>query len=107
MELLEGTTLASVCDKLATRSSLAASLDLPTWKETVASACSEARQAEKTLSGTEGKTPGPKSLSVDETGETDRRASRDYVRQILHLMRQVSEAAHALHEAGPIHPAIK
>src|SRR5262249_13893545 len=45
MELIEGTTLAAVCDRLQARGSSVYDLDLPTWQETVSTACQEARQA--------------------------------------------------------------
>ena len=32
---------------------------------------------------------------------------RDYVRHVVELVRQVAEAAHALHEAGVVHRDIK
>jgi WD40 repeat protein/serine/threonine protein kinase len=119
MELLEGTTLAAVCDKLAAWSTAPGTLDLPTWRETVASACSEARQAEKSLSDVpahpppsapptegDGKRLGP-AANLATPSAPPRGASRNYVRQTVELVRQVAGAAHALHEAGVIHRDIK
>jgi len=103
MELLEGATLAAVCDKLSARSSTAMELDLPTWKETVESVCSETRQAEKLLSDVPLDEQPPHHAALREQPP----AGRDYVRQVVELMAQVAEAAHALHEAGVIHRDIK
>ncbi|HEV3166875.1 MAG TPA: protein kinase, partial [Isosphaeraceae bacterium] len=110
MELVEGATLAAVCDTLHSRSSTAAGLDLDTWQASLSTACEESRKAEKALSepGTEEAPPtalaGARSSAP---GSDQAPADRTYVRQIVDLMRQVSLAAHALHEAGVVHRDIK
>ena len=50
MELVEGTTLASVSGALATRSPKPAALDLSAWQAAVETACDETRRAETPLS---------------------------------------------------------
>jgi serine/threonine protein kinase len=108
MELLEGATLAAVCDKLAARSTTPGTLDLPTWRETVASVCSEAKLAEKPLSDVSADALPPRPAGSLATSSVPPRAgSRDYVRQTVELVRQIAEAAHALHEGGVIHRDIK
>src|SRR5262249_39800116 len=101
MELVEGATLAAVCDRLTAACTSSADLDLNAWQETLSSVCAEARQAEKPLSD-------PASPRVATRGLTTPHApGRSYIRHIVGLMCQVAEAAHALHEAGIIHRDIK
>jgi WD40 repeat protein/serine/threonine protein kinase len=109
MELVEGTTLAAVCDKLTARSS-AAALDADTWQAMLDTACVEARRAEKPLSdipASRGLTPPERSPGPDARASPGRTAGRSYIRQVVALVRQVAQAAHALHEAGVIHRDIK
>jgi WD40 repeat protein/serine/threonine protein kinase len=110
MELVEGATLAAVCDRLQTRVGSVTEVDLPTWQETLEAARAAARQAEKPLGDEPASrerertedAPGP-----DAPGSPGRTAGRGYVRHVVELMRQVAEAAHALHEAGVVHRDIK
>ena len=106
MELIEGATLGAVCGRLRGRGSTVTELDLETWRETLGTACQEARAAERPLradapgeahtSRPRADVPPPSSASV-----------RSYVRHVAELVRQVAEAAHALNEAGVIHRDIK
>jgi serine/threonine protein kinase len=110
MELVEGASLANVCETLHDRGTGAAAVDLGTWREAVSSACAEARKVEKPLSD-----PRPEGTeSVSPTGVRQSSASsvqppsgRDYVRQVVALVRQVALAAQALHSAGVVHRDIK
>ena len=110
MELVEGATLAAVCDTLHDRSTTAAEVDLDTWKASLSTACEETHKAEKALSDA-----GADGLSPDRTAgvrqfappPTPPPAGHGYVRQIVELMRQAALAAHALHEAGVVHRDIK
>jgi serine/threonine protein kinase/dipeptidyl aminopeptidase/acylaminoacyl peptidase len=140
MELVEGTTLASVCERLQSAGSSADAVDLPTWQAAVSTACDAARRAEKPLSdslllpsplggvgaasrvapeaspvrlGSADLPPRGEGLGV--RGENapapalrqSPATGRSYVRHVVELMRQVAEAAHALHEKGIIHRDVK
>jgi serine/threonine protein kinase len=116
MELVEGATLAAVCEKLSASSSRAGDLNWTTWRETLTTVSDECRQAEKPLGGavaadskrkpptSELPAPGRQAAvvaapAVDGTGNC--------LRQWVELARQLAEAAQALHEAGVIHRDIK
>ena len=108
MELVEGATLAAVCEGLQRRSGGASGVDIKTWLDVVSTVCEQARQAEKPLSESQ---PAPASISSsapmtagDGPGAI---VGKSYVRQVVALMSQVAEAAHALHEAGILHRDIK
>jgi eukaryotic-like serine/threonine-protein kinase len=108
MELIEGATLAAVCDKLGCGTTRPEALDMPTWLAAVSTVCAEARQAEKPLSGpaapASGRHPTPR---PDPTPAPAVRVGRTYVRQVVELARQAADAAHALHERGVLHRDIK
>jgi len=111
MELVDGVPLAAVCDKLVTSVQSVTDLDVPTWQTALAGACAEARTQEKPLSGVgpnqAGQPPlSPSAVQVIET-PTKQPNHKDYVARVVGLMRQVAEAAHALHERGIIHRDIK
>jgi serine/threonine protein kinase len=105
MELVEGATLAAVCDKLQTRGGSVTEVDLPAWQHTLSAVCAEARQAEKPLGDTPTEKP-PLPAAQTETAPVPL-GGRDYLRHIVELVRQVAEAAEALHEAGILHRDIK
>jgi serine/threonine protein kinase len=111
MELLEGATLAAVCEKLQTRHAGAADLDLPTWQATLSTVCEESRRAETPLSdgppSRERQRPEYPSPVADAPGSPGKPAGRSYVHHVVELVRQAAEAAHALHEASVIHRDIK
>ncbi|HEX3314870.1 MAG TPA: serine/threonine-protein kinase, partial [Gemmataceae bacterium] len=116
MERIEGATLAAVCDRLQSRATTTAGLNLPTWQDAISSACVEARHHEQPLSG-----DVRADVGVDAGGESGLRpedsrdlservphlAIRSYERHVAELIRQVAEAVHALHEKGIIHRDIK
>src|SRR5262245_35246967 len=114
MELIEGASLGAVWevigDTLRSRSSSASAIDLETWQECLTSACEQARQAERPLSG-ETSEDIPRSKKSSDSLTTKLRedvlTGRDYVRHVVALVRQVALAAHALHEAGIVHRDIK
>jgi eukaryotic-like serine/threonine-protein kinase len=116
MELVEGTDLAQVCDQLTGRN--ATDVDDTTWREALSSACAAARSKEVSLSSShpgaqrEGKHHGPSEESGGRESSTPREifgAARDrnYIALVVGIIRQVAEAAHALHEAGVVHRDIK
>jgi serine/threonine protein kinase/ABC-type glycerol-3-phosphate transport system substrate-binding protein len=111
MELVEGAMLAAVCEKLQSRSSPPATVDLGTWQRAVSTVCAEARQAEKPLSGAPAGAGGQATAGAATPGlDTARpplRVGQSYVRQVVELVKQVAEAAHALHERGILHRDIK
>ncbi len=104
MELIDGAELASVCEQLA--GSSAAELDDTRWQQALTTACEQARSRETPLS--EGQphaeaassAPRPARVAPAPTG-------RGYVERAVEIVRQVAEAAHALHEAGVVHRDIK
>jgi serine/threonine protein kinase len=106
MELIEGATLATVCEKLQTRTTGATQVDLKTWQETLSTVCEETRRSEQPLSDAVPEAVPPIHAPAEDrpipTAE-----GRSYVRHVVELVRQVAEAAHALHEAGVVHRDIK
>jgi serine/threonine protein kinase/tetratricopeptide (TPR) repeat protein len=106
MELIEGATLGTVCGRLQGRGSTVTQLDLAAWRETVGSACQDARAAERPLGAAQPAVDRP-ARPRPESHPSSGIAGRDYVRQVVELVRQVAEAAHALHEAGVVHRDIK
>jgi serine/threonine protein kinase len=121
MELVEGAPLAAVSDAL-THDGRTTIVDLPAFQEKVGAACAAAKAAEKPLSALDKADPfkrdlGAKSkdlvslpeLLIDarQRGGNARTTGRDFVRQIVTLLRQVAEAANALHEAGILHRDVK
>jgi WD40 repeat protein/serine/threonine protein kinase len=106
MELVEGATLAAVCDRLQTRVGSVTEVDLPAWQETLSAARAAARQAEKPPGGPppsrERERPEPPP-GADAPGSPGKTAGRGYVRHVVELVRHVALAAHALHEAGVVH----
>ncbi|HEV3122582.1 MAG TPA: serine/threonine-protein kinase, partial [Isosphaeraceae bacterium] len=116
MELVEGSSLAALCDALARQGANASELDVGTWQDTLSTTWEESKKAEKAVvSG------GPASefgatLSPRRAGPERAQAARSaqapgagrgYVRKMVELVRQVAEATHALHNAGVIHRDIK
>ena len=119
MELVEGATLATVCDTLTSRNSNAATVDGDTWRQVVSSVCTQSRKAERPVSGgangsakvspsdiaavpqlpVESPMPPPPCPAIS--------AGRVYVVQVVSLMRQAAQAVQALHAAGVIHRDIK
>jgi serine/threonine protein kinase len=107
MELVEGATLGAVCDRLSRGPAGTGAPDLRTWHEAVSTVCGEARQAEEPLADPEA-LPGALRRPPAEPGPPpELPAGGSYVRRAAELVRQVAEAAHALHEAGVIHRDIK
>ena len=110
MELVEGATLDTVCDRLQSRSTSAAVIDLDAWSESLSTACEESRRAEKALSdsGSSSRQVGlPVGVRQSRPPLAQPSADQSYVLQIVELMRQVALAAHALHQAGVVHRDIK
>ncbi|MEQ8788707.1 MAG: protein kinase [Pirellulaceae bacterium] len=104
MELLEGATLSAVCESLQTSEGSVADVNLETWHNTLSTVCEETRKAEKPLG------ESPEQLCSEVAGEVAAPPAvgeGSYVRRIVELIRDVAEAAHALHEAGIIHRDIK
>ncbi len=104
MELVEGTTLAAVCDRLHGHTANGTAVDWKTWTAMLSTACLEARQTEKPL-GEAPRRPAPAASDAHLRAVPHREG--DYVRHVVGLLRQVAEAAHALHEAGVVHRDIK
>jgi WD40 repeat protein/serine/threonine protein kinase len=105
MELLEGATLAAVCERL--QSAAAATLDWPTWQATLSTVCEESRRQEKSLSDSGESAQRPQRVHVSGAGQGATALGRSYLRHVVGMVRQVAEAAHALHSAGVIHRDIK
>lgn len=113
MELIEGAELSRVCEHLT--GSSAADIDAARWQNALTAACAEVRtqetQLSKSKSDSSQKIPmatlaGPVVLGAS-TPHGVPIAGRDHVRQVVDIVRQVSAAVHALHEAGVVHRDIK
>ncbi len=111
MELLEGATLEGVCAQLQARSPRPEAVDAPTWTSAVTTACAEARRSEVPLSDPANDPSSPaRSAGTAPPESAERppvRGGPGHVRRVAELVRQVAEAAHALHEAGILHRDIK
>ena len=104
MELVEGADLAAVCQHLAKTT---AQLDEAAWSQALTTACGCQRQAEQPL-GKDGPVPAaPIPEDVPGDGAAVRIGGRGYLDRTVEIIRQVAEAAHALHEAGVLHRDIK
>jgi serine/threonine protein kinase/putative methionine-R-sulfoxide reductase with GAF domain len=113
MELVEGATLGAVWDRLCGRCPRAEDVDPHAWQEALAGACREAREAEKPLTGDRRQETGDREEAASSLSPVPCAlsptplAGRGYVRHAVELLRQVAEAAHALHDAGVVHRDIK
>jgi eukaryotic-like serine/threonine-protein kinase len=113
MELLEGAPLSAVCSNLQTRVDSGTRLDFSTWQETVQLAGVGASTGKKTPStepaGNVAATPDAKPASQRPADHPRAEAPKGptYVPLVVDLMRQVTEAAQALHDKGVIHRDIK
>ncbi len=97
MELVEGATLADICQSLESRSSNPSQIDMVTWHQAVSTVCEQNRGAEKPLS------PDAKELLTGRSAPAEVQLmpaleKLSYVRQVADLMRQVAEAVDALHQ---------
>jgi serine/threonine protein kinase len=104
MELIEGATLAAVCETLSSRSASPSGIDSTIWRDAVGTACERARRSEKPLSRTDSVAPRP---SPDDEPQQPRQGQYAYIERVANLIEQVAEAAHCLHEAGIVHRDIK
>jgi serine/threonine protein kinase/tetratricopeptide (TPR) repeat protein len=135
MELVEGATLAAVCDGLHGCNTHPETVDFQMWQEAIHSVSAKARKAEKALSHSAFSPATHESGSTTEenrviankevpaTGKqsdsaapeaaapppipSSRRPGKSYVDQVVELVKQVAEAAHALHERSILHRDIK
>ena len=106
MELVDGATLAAICETLQSSCPGASRVDLDTWRSSVSSACERARQAERPVVPTE--LEFPRAAEPRPTWAADRpQNAPSYARHVAELVRQVAGAAHALHQAGVVHRDIK
>jgi serine/threonine protein kinase len=110
MELVEGATLAAVWQKFRARSDSRRDARLSGWLDALKIACEQVRKAEQPLPGVpQTATPPRWSTPMRPVGPAPvyPLSKQSYARHIAELVRQVAEAAHALHEAGVIHRDIK
>lgn len=111
MELVEGATLAAVCEKLHSNGSGPDTVDVQHWQKAVSTVCAEARESEKPVTdGPTAEPDTPREAAADATRErieSPIRMGQGYVRRAVQLICQVAEAAHALHEKGVLHRDIK
>ena len=97
MELVEGATLAEICESLERSSSNPSQIDLVTWHQAVSTVCEQNRGAEKPLS------PDATELLTGRSAPAEVQLmpaleKMSYVRQVADLMRQVADAVDALHK---------
>jgi WD40 repeat protein/serine/threonine protein kinase len=102
MELVEGADLAAVCTHLT--GSKAAAVSEADWQAAVSTVCERQRRQEQPLDALPA-SEAPVPVSAPEAPSS--RPGRAYVARVVEVMRQVAEAAHALHEAGVIHRDVK
>ena len=111
MELVRGATLASVFGQLRSRTESDASrLDLSTWDEALSMACTGAGPGAggpRAEGGDDGPPRRPRADGPFAGSAARPLAGQSYVRRAVEMVRQVAEAAHALHEAGVVHRDIK
>jgi serine/threonine protein kinase len=113
MELIEGADLARVCERLSGRDVTA--VDDRTWREALTSACADARSQEEpiSVSGRAAERLARARTATKGSGAEEAEkapaATRGvgYVSEVVEIIRQVAEAADALHEAGIVHRDIK
>jgi serine/threonine protein kinase/formylglycine-generating enzyme required for sulfatase activity len=106
MELIEGATLAAVCERLQSKMQSAAEIAPDTWKHAVTTTCEEARRAEEPLS-TPVEAAVEEIIAPPEPAHVPPLKVDSYVRHVVELIRQIATAAHKLHEAGVVHRDIK
>src|SRR5205823_9585599 len=82
-------------------------VDATTWQAALSTACQEMRRAEKPLGDPRPEHDLPGAKPAPAPTAPPLRAGRGYAARVAELVRQVAEAAHALHEAGVIHRDIK
>jgi serine/threonine protein kinase len=109
MEVIDGVDLCSVCSQLA--STAAATVSGDDWTAAVSSACDRQRRQEEPLDGSRPPTPAADTPAEKPLGTEPAAVvpggSHGHVERVVELVRQVAEAAHALHEAGVVHRDIK
>ena len=101
MELVEGATLAAVCERLAGQGAKAQQVDLLTWQHAVGTVCEQTRR--DIASGGSGERTG--NNWDDRTTAAVRAGKREDARRGARGsgLRAAGGAAHALHEKGIIH----
>ncbi|MBI4605001.1 MAG: protein kinase, partial [Planctomycetes bacterium] len=108
MELIEGADLASVTERLA--GSTASEVGEPEWRRALSTACIEARKREEPIGASPERLDAGLPLEAPAApgpGAPRLRTDRGHIVQVVEIVRQVAEAAHALHEAGVVHRDIK
>jgi serine/threonine protein kinase len=110
MELIEGAELSRVCAQLA--GSSATEIDEGNWRRALTTACEQARSQETALPGSQADAvkkavPPSGTASVSPPQSAVPMSGRGHVKQVVEVLRQVADAAHALHEAGVVHRDIK
>ncbi len=105
MELVEGPSLARVCEQLTEEAGDPSAVTWDAWQGAVSTAYDHGAGKGVPLGGAESVAPAappetPVAVTVPSEG-------RGFVWRAAELMRQVAEAAHALHEAGIVHRDIK
>ena len=106
MELIEGADLGRVCRHLE-QSSPASEIDSTKWQSAVSSACEQARAEERRICSTAESSEPPLPRERFHHSILPLRTNQPYVAGIVNIVRQVAEAADALHQAGIVHRDIK
>ncbi len=105
MELIDGVTLGSLCEKLA--GTTATAVGVAEWRQALTVAYEEERRKEVTI-GDDGPEPRPgpprpPTAAARPTVELP----QGHVVHVVEMMCQAADAAHALHEVGVVHRDIK
>jgi eukaryotic-like serine/threonine-protein kinase len=110
MELIEGATLAAVTERLQSSNTPPAGVDWRTWHQIVSTVCADARRSEKPLNTeavAEAACAPPAAPAAEEGATVADSTWHGYVNQVVELVRQTAEGAHALHERGVLHRDVK
>ncbi|MFO0954694.1 MAG: SUMF1/EgtB/PvdO family nonheme iron enzyme [Isosphaeraceae bacterium] len=108
MELIPGATLAATVDLAQARGLTGQTIDLPSWRGLFDEACAAGLAAEEPFEGTPAVSARP-APTEPQAGRPSYETpdGRGYVWHVVRLVKQVAEAAGALHAAGVTHRDIK
>ncbi len=109
MEMVDGAPLAEISDRLRAKKTSPAEMTMDAWRATIREVRHELRAKEKPIGDDTDRTEAiVQAQAVRSSSDSvAAMASQSYVMHLAELLRQVAEAAHALHESQIIHRDIK